>query len=145
MSITIWEKIQAIDITVTGSWFLTIDASDLQAGAGSDLNPTYLSATDQIGIDIENTSTSWVVSVRGAVTKWPPGVTFYIRRTTDGTGSGSISGGTSWQQVAGANQQFFTGSLTRINVGVQCGLTGVSIQITPDTYSGTVIYTVTET
>jgi len=37
--------INLIDITITGDWFLVIDESDLQAGAGSDLNDTYLSAT----------------------------------------------------------------------------------------------------
>jgi hypothetical protein len=144
VSITIWEKIEAIDITVTGDWFLTIDASDLQAGAGSNLNPTYFSATDQIRIDIENTNTSWAVSVRGVATNWHPNLRFGLRRTTNGIGPGSISGGTSWLEVTGIDQQFFTGSLLRSNVRVQCGLTGVSVQVAPDTYSGTIIYTVTE-
>jgi len=142
--IPISPTIQAQDITVTGSWDLTINASDLQSGAGSDLNPTYKSENNQIRIHIRNTNTSWVVSVRGQVTNWHPDLQFYVRRTTDGGGPGSISGGTSWLRVTTIDQQFFTGSRQRANIHVRCGLTGVSVKIPPDTYSGTVIYTVTE-
>ena len=144
VSITLWKTIEAIDITVTGDWFLTIDASDLQAGAGSDLNPTYFSATDQILIDIENTSASWAVSVRGTIPNWHLDFQFGVMRTTDGSGSGSISGGTSWLVVSGVDQEFFTGSLPRSNVSVQCGLTGLSVQVAPDNYLANIIYTVTE-
>ncbi len=132
------------DISITGNWSLVIDASDLQSGAGTDLNPTYFSATDEISIDITNTITNWQVTVRGTASNWHGNFTFGLRRTTDGTGFGSISGGTAWLIVSGADQQFFAGSWPRWNIKVQCGLTGISLQIPPDTYIGTLIYTVTE-
>lgn len=123
---------------------MTIDSSDLQGGAGTDLNPTYLSASNEIRVDVGQTSTTWVVAVRGSATNWHPNFQFGVRRTTNGNGPGWISGGTSWLQVTGSDQQFFTGYRQRRNIRVQCGLTGVSLQIPADIYSGTVIYTVWE-
>lgn len=140
--IAIGQRVDAIDITVTGSWPVAIDASDLQSGAGSDLNPTYLSATDQIRIRISNTNTNWRVRVR--ISPYNPDYQFRIRRTTDGGGPGTISGGTSWMQVTDSWQLFFTGSRPRRNIRVQVALTGISVQIPPGTYAITVEYRVVE-
>jgi len=140
--IAIGERVQAIDITVTGSWPLVIDASDLQSGAGSDLNPTYISAAGQIRIDISNTNTTWRVGVR--ISPYYPDYPFGVRRTTDGTGPGTISGGTSWIPVTDGWQLFFSGSQPRSNIRVQVGLTGMSVQILPGTYEITIEYIVVE-
>lgn len=140
--IAIGERVDAIDITVTGSWPLVIDASDLQSGAGSDLNPTYLSAVNQIRIRILNTNTNWKVRVR--ISPYNPDYQFRIRRTTDGGGPGTISGGASWMQVTDSWQLFFTGSQRRQNIRVQVALTGMSVQIPPGTYAITVEYRVVE-
>jgi len=136
--------LQAQDITVLGRWDLTIDSSDLQGGAGTDLNPTYTSATNKIRVNILNTSTTWSVSVRLNPVNWHSDFRFGVRRTTNGNGPGWISGGTSWMEVTTIDQEFFTGYRRRRNVRVQCGLTGVSVQIPPDLYSISVIYTVIE-
>lgn len=45
---------QQIDISVTGSWTETIDASDLQSEPGTDLVDTYTSAGDQVSVSIDN-------------------------------------------------------------------------------------------
>lgn len=146
VSITIWEKIQAaISITVTGSWTETIDASDLQAGAGSDLIDTYESASDQIVIDITNaTAAPWRVDVRKSDANWHADFQLSVRRTSSGTGNGTISGGTSYQEVTDTDQSFFNGTKNRDGINVQLKLSGVSIQIPPDTYTTTVYYTVIE-
>ena len=49
-------KIQAQDIVVTGDWHLTIDALDLQNGAGSGLKANYKSAADAVRIDVSGTT-----------------------------------------------------------------------------------------
>ena len=145
VSITIWEKIQAaISITVTGSWTQTIDASDLQAGAGSDLIDTYESASDAVSIDISQTGGDWRVDVKKVDTNWHSNFQLSVRRTSSGTGSGTISGGTSYQEVTDTDQSFFNGTKSRDGINVQLKLSGVSVQIPPDTYSTTVYYTVVD-
>jgi hypothetical protein len=142
--ISIDKKVQTQDITVTGSWFLTIDASDLQAGAGSDLNDKYTSANDAVHIDISNTSGNWRVDVRRADSNWHSDFILKVKRNSDGTGSGTISGGTTEVTVPQTDQEFFTGSSDRDDVHVELTLENVSVQIPPDNYTTTVYYTVVD-
>ncbi|MFH1942533.1 MAG: hypothetical protein ABIL68_10560 [bacterium] len=137
-------EVSAQDITVFGNWSLMIDASDLTAGPGSDVNSMYMSDNDQIEINILRAKGMWAVYVRGVPMNWHPDLRFGIRRTSNGIGGGWISGGTSWLEVTSFDQQFFMGYKQRKNIDVQCGLTGVSVQIPSAMYSGTVIYTVME-
>ena len=136
--------IQTISISVNGNWSETIDSSDLQAGPGSDLNPTYTSDYNLIDMDIKFTLTNWRVGVRKVDTNWPSDLRLGVRRTSNGIGIGSISGGTSWVEVTDDWKSFFTGSFGRWNVDVQLGLTGMSVQIPPDTYITTIYYGVEE-
>ena len=78
---------RAIQVTVTGDWTLVIDETDLQAGPGSDLNPQYPSATDQIIVDITQTGKNWTVYIQGSVINWHSDLSVYVRRTSDGTAS----------------------------------------------------------
>ena len=68
----------------------------------------------------------------------------YVQRTSDGSGSGSIAGGTSYQEVTDTDVKLFWGQNNRSGIDLQLQLTGVSIQVAPDTYTTTVYYTVTE-
>lgn len=131
------------DLTVTGSWTEMIDSLDLQAGAGSDLIDTYESASNTVAIDII-APTNWRVDVKKSDTNWHANFQLYVRRTSDGSGSGSISGGTSYQEITDTDQSFFNGTLDRSNITGQLKLTGVSVQIPVDTYTTTVYYTVVE-
>ena len=133
-----------ISITVTGSWSETINASDLQAGAGSDLISTYESAAAAGWINITETSGNWAVDVKKVDTNWHSNLHLHIQRTSDGNGSGSIAGGVSYQELTDIDQSFFSGSDDRSNVNVQLKLTGVSIQVPPDTYTTTIYYTVSD-
>ncbi len=131
----------AISISATGSWSETIDSSDLQAGAGSDLIDTYESATNAVSINISDTAGSWEVYVEKLDTNWRSDLHLYIQRTSDGEGSGSIADGGTYQEVTGS-QLFFSGIGDRSAITVQLELMGVSIQVPPDTYKTTVCYTV---
>ena len=145
--ISIDKKVQTQDITVTGSWFLTIDASDLQSGAGSDLVDTYTSTSNAVQVDITGTAgstDSWRVDVRKSDSNWHSDFRLRVRRTSDGTGSGSISGGDSFITVTNSDKVFFSGSGDRTGIDVQLRLRYVSIQIPPDTYTTTVHYTVVD-
>ncbi|TET45598.1 hypothetical protein E3J62_07380 [candidate division TA06 bacterium] len=137
-----------ISITASGDWTRTIDANDLQSGAGSDLTSTYESATDQVTIDISGTLgdlDNWRVDVARIDFAWHSDLHQYIKRTSDGTGGGSISGGTSYQEVINTWQTFFSGSGDRSNIAVQLKLTGVSIQIPVNNYSAMIFFMVIDT
>jgi len=135
----------AISITATGSWSRTISASDLTAGAGSDLISTYESASDAISIDII-ASLKYRVDVSKVDGNWHSNLQLFVKRTTSGTGGSgsSVSGGTSYQQVTGIATSFFSGQRNRSNVKIQLKLTGASIQVPPAVYTTTVYYTVTD-
>ncbi|MBN2373435.1 hypothetical protein JXL19_06600 [bacterium] len=143
-AIIVLPECYAIDIDVQNDWLLTINSTNLQSGAGSDLIPNYQSDSDQISVDINNTNKNWSVSIKGSVTNWHGELACYVRRTSNGTGPGSVSGGTAWQKVTLTDQVFFTGRRQRRNINIQCGLTGMSVQVPPGVYTGTIIYTVTE-
>jgi hypothetical protein len=134
----------AISITATGNWSETIDASDLTAGAGSNLIDTCQSAADAVSIDIAATSGNWGLDVKKITSNWHNNLHLHIRRASDGTGSGTISGGDSYQEVTDIDQSFFSGNGDRSNVNIQLKLTGVSIQVPPDVYTATVYYTVSD-
>jgi len=132
----------AVSIIVSGSWSLSIDASDLVAGAGSDLIDTYESNSDQIVLDIDVGRGNFRVDVSKINTNWHSDFQLYVRRTSDGTGSGEISGGTSYQEVTDTYQSLFTFKKDRTGINLQLKLSGVSVQVAPDTYTTTVYYTV---
>lgn len=134
----------AISISSTGNWSETIDALDLQAGAGSDLIDTYESTADQVSIDIIDPINNWRVGVKKVDTTWHSSFHLYVKRTSDGTGSGSISGGTIYQEVSGTDQSFFSGSDDRSGIQIQSKLSGISVQIPPDIYTTTIYYTVVD-
>lgn len=134
----------AISITVTGNWPETIDSTDLQAGAGSNLIDTYESATDAVTIDISATAGDWGLDVKKIDTNWHSNLHLHVQRTSDGAGSGSISGGDAYQEVTDTDVPFFSGNGDRSNIKVQLKLTGVSIQVPPDIYTTAVYYTVSD-
>ena len=135
----------AILITAPGGWSQTIGASNLTGGAGSNLIDTYQSDPAAVSITITATSGNWGLNVKKSTSSnWPSSLHLYIQRTSDGTGSGSISGGNSYQEVMDFDLPFFSGNGDRSNVPVQFELTGVSIQVPPDVYSATIQYTVSD-
>lgn len=132
----------AISIMATGSWSETIDSSDLAAGAGSDLISIYESASNAVVIDISNTAGNWAVDIKKLDTTWHNNLHLYIKRTADGSGTGTISGGSTYQEVTDTNLGFFSGSNDRSNINIQLKLTGVTITVPPKIYNTTVYYTV---
>jgi hypothetical protein len=136
----------ALSITVTGSWIETIDKNDLVTGPGSDLQSTYTSVSGQVSIDISGTSgasDAWRVDVKKIDSSWNNNLHPYVMRSSSGTG-GSVSGGTSYQEVTNINTSFFSGSGDVTGIKVQLRMTGASIQITPASYSSVLYYTIVD-
>jgi len=141
-------KAEAIDISAVGSWSDTIDASDLQAGAGSNLIDTYESVAGATVLTISNTTgntDNWRVDVRRTDTAWHSNLHLYVKRTSDGSGSGSISGGLSYIEITTIDSQFFLGAGDRSGINLKYKLTGMSVSVPPNAYSTTVTYTVVDT
>ncbi len=143
------DRLDSIDIIATGNWSsLTITSADLIAGAGSDLESDHESDASIVFISISGTtgsSDNWRVDVKKIDTNWDSSIKLYIRRTFDGSGSGSISAGTSYQEVIESYQSFFNGSGDRSNIDIQLKLSGVSIQIPPDNFTLTIYYNIVDT
>lgn len=137
----------AISITSAGFWADTIDETDLLAGPGSNLADTHESAADQVSLDITGTtggSDAWRVDVRRLDTSWHTDLRLHLQRTSEGSGSGSISGGASYQEIGDTYQSFFSGSGDRAGIDLQLKMTGVSVAVPAATYSSTVYYTIVD-
>ena len=57
-------------------------------------------------------------------------------------GNGTITGGASYVELTSVDTDLFTGSGDRISVAVQYKLTGVSVQVSPDIYNTSIIFTI---
>jgi hypothetical protein len=135
----------AVSIRVSGSWFETIDENDLVGAPGSELRATYESAADQVSIDLQGAGNrGWRIDVRKLDTDWHTDLGLYVRRTSDGSGKGQITGGTSYRQVTDTHQEFFEGTDNRRGVNVQLMLDGVSAELPCGDYLTTIYYTVVE-
>lgn len=134
-------------ISVTGNWDLMIDETDLQGGPGTDLVSTYESNTS-MSIRVRKggwfNNWNWRVDVKKINGNWHGDFHLDVRRTGNGFGFGSISGGTSYQEISGTDQSFFSGSRNRTAIPFQYRLRGVSVQVVPNTYTTTVWFTVVE-
>ena len=140
-------RVEAIDISAVGGWTETIDENDLQFGAGSNLISTYESVADASTASISNCTgdtDNWSVDVRRSDSNWQGDYVLYARRTSDGTGTGSISGGLSYIEVTTADVEFFSGAGDRDNVDLQYRLTGMSVNASPNTYNTTIILTIVD-
>jgi hypothetical protein len=145
-------SIQAINITVTGSWTLLITSSNLTGSAGSELTSYYESATNQLSMAIGGAGTgsnthTWRVDVRRVDTAWHASFGLYIKRTNAGlSGQGSVNaGGTVYGLITTSNQTFWTGRGNRAGIHLQEKLDGVSCAIPAASYSTTVYFTVVQT
>lgn len=137
----------AISITAAGFWADIIDETDLVGGPGSNLIDTHESAADQVSIDITGTtgdSDAWRVDVKRLDTAWHADLHLHVQRTSGGSGSGSISGGASYQEIGDTYQSFFSGNGDRTGIDLQLKMTGVSVAVPAATYSSTVYYTIVD-
>ena len=133
------------DVSVTGNWQETIGVTDLQGEAGSPLNNTYESIVDQVDIDIRGRGVNdWILYVKRIDNTWHSDFRLKIKRTSDGTGKGSISGGTSYFNITATDKEFFIGYKKRRNIDAQLKLKLRADVVDGGMYDTTVVYTVTD-
>jgi len=123
--------------------------------------PTLSSSITKAGKNYEHIETSalnhtvlkvnslvfWNVSVQQTVSSnWDPLLKLYVRRSGDGTGLVTISGGSAFQQVTGASSLFFSGLLGlgfgRDNIPIQYKIEGLSVLLPAKTYTTTILFTI---
>ncbi len=148
---------QTLITEVNGNWNYTIASNDLLE-AGNDFSGTYTSNSNQVQIDIYKSGGNrqnrnfynWTVSIEKSDISWNNSLIIYAQRTGDGTKylnrpnyNPTITGGNNYIQISDIPQTFFSGSLSILDIPVQYQITGASVLIPADTYSTTIIYTVT--
>jgi hypothetical protein len=137
-----------INITVTGSWTQTIDKNNLTGGPGTDLTSTYTSAQNINLVTITGAVSkrdNWQINIKRINNTWNGSLQISARRTSSGTGTGSVSGGQNYIQVSETDTVFFTGAGNLSGIRVQLQLTGASLQVSPNQYSTTIQYTIIDT
>ena len=123
----------------SSSWTEYVSTDDLQSGAGSDVTADYWSLI--FNMDITGTLGNWQVDVSRSDTDWNTDITISTRRLSDGTGSGTIAGGTSWLAVSTGNY-FFNGSQDRTGINLRLTVANISLLLGAHFYTTTIIYTV---
>jgi predicted metalloprotease len=137
-----------ISITVTGSWTQSIDKNNLTGGPGTDITTTFTSAQNANLITIsgaKNKNDNWQINIKRIDTAWNGTLQMFAKRTSSGTGQGSVSGGQAYIQVTQNDTTFFTGAGDLSGISVQLQLTGASLAVPPNQYSTTIQYTVIDT
>ena len=133
---------QGADLTSMGDWIQTVTATNLVAGAGSDLQPQFESLSGVTILTISNAPGPWIMRARLSGTGGHGDVSVQVKRTSAGSGTGSIDGGTTYTELSGLDSEIFNGTESRENISLQFKLTGLSCRVSPGTYLSTIIFTV---
>lgn len=133
---------QGADLTAMGDWTETITATNLVTGAGSDLPSQFESISGVTVLAISNAPGPWTLRARIAGAGGHGDVIVQVKRTSAGSGTGSVEGGTTYTALNGLDTEIFSGTESRESISLQFKLTGLSCRISPDTYLSSVIFTV---
>lgn len=132
-----------------GSWTASVPASTITE-AGENYSGTWTSLTNQSIISLA-WLTNYTVSVKKTDTNWNSNLSLWIHKTGETIGAlGSVSpaGNSSYFQLTASNQLFFTATtgivltLTAATVNVQYEIRGLSVTLPAQSYSTTVVYTI---
>lgn len=134
----------ALVIGAVGSWSVPLGTAELTAGPGSDFESTHTSMADQVVITISDAideNEQWFVDVSHTSGGWDGSVQVKVVRISDGTGLGTISGGTALQAVDGTPALLFEGTGNRDSIFIQIVLTGVSVTLGSDLFETQLTFT----
>ncbi len=110
--------------------------------AGSDIAATYTTRQALINLSLRSFG-NYRITVRQEDTNWDSQLGFYVRRTGNGSGRGSIFGGTNFLKLDSFDQVFFEGFYTRSNIPIQYEFRNLSVLVPADGHTSAVIYTIT--
>lgn len=130
------------DLSAMGSWTETVTAANLASGAGSDLTTSLQSISGVTVLNVTNAPGAWRVKARLNAAQWNGNFTVWVKRTSSGAGSGTVTGGDSYVALGNTDIEIFNGTQDRTSVSLQLRLTGLNCHIPPDTYNSAIIFTV---
>ena len=125
-------------IVVTGNWIASVDAGHLEYGPGSDLNGILESAENQVLVEVDKQVLGDIVYVHRQDIFWHSNLSLWARRT-----GGNARDGEDYREIDGSSRYFFSGRPRKFNAYIQYQVRGLSVTVSPGTYSATVVYTVT--
>ncbi|WAC14698.1 hypothetical protein [Dyadobacter pollutisoli] len=129
-----------------GTWSVTSLSSSLTS-AGSNYTHVEESSASHTMLKVTALLLYSVSAHQNVTSNWDSSLLLSIKRTGNGTGSGTIANGTDYIQLTTSPQTFFTGSLglglSRDNIPVQYKITGLSVMLPVKTYTTTIQYTIT--
>lgn len=134
----------ALSFEVSGGWPLTLNASSLAGTAGSDFISTHTSASNAVIIDIADAVDQfeiWYIDIHKVEGTWDDSLAISAIRTTDGTGLGTIAGGTVLTEITDTTTRFFEGAGNRSSIHIQLVLDGASVTLGAGGYSLQVVFT----
>jgi hypothetical protein len=99
-----------------------------------------------IGVRIIPSHPNWILTVKKVDISWSPSLTLQIRRTGDGTGTGTIDAGSLnvWRTIGAVDTELCRGTYNRSNVPGQVQVQGLSVSLGARTLTTTVIFTLTD-
>jgi hypothetical protein len=131
----------AAGLSVVGQWSQQIGPNDLASGPGSNFRSPIDSNATQATVNVSNASgVGWTVRVRLEDSTLPEGVSLAVRRSSDGSGDGSLSADIGYLVLNGQEQALFSGLGDRSAIGLQLRLSGVSISQLPGFHGCTLLY-----
>lgn len=131
----------SLELSTSGGWFLTVNEYDLTSGAGSNLKDTFLSPADATLIDVQaSPKMSWTVYAKLNTSSVNTNLKVYVRRTSDGQGSGSIEGGEHFILLREGNNRFFSGIGQQKGITIQYMAKGIHLGISPGLLNYHIIY-----
>lgn len=138
---------EAIDLSASGGLMRIVNSSHLVAGAGSNLATTFddAAATNLAIVNTSGSSDHWRIDVSRIDSTWNNILKLYVKRISDGSGSGAVTGGLSYVEITGNEIEFFSGAGDRSGLSISYELTGMSVAVPPNMYSTTITYTVVDT
>lgn len=127
-------------------WDIALDVTNLTGAAGTDFATDIESLDGAQQMWLQNTGGNWRVDVSRADTTWHPSIRVYVRRTSDGTGGTTISGGTAYQEITTVDTSFFTGTGNPRDINLQFSTNGAFAGggVPAGSYLTTVTYTITD-
>lgn len=140
-------RAEAIDLSASGGLMRIVNSSHLLAGAGSNLITTFddAAATNLAIVNTSGSSDQWRIDVKRIDSTWNNNLRLYVKRISDGSGSGTVTGGLSYVEITGNDIQFFSGAGDRSGLSLSYELTGMSVLVPPNMYSTTITFTIVDT
>lgn len=135
--------------SVSGNWTSSIPASTITE-AGENYSSNWTSLANQTIISLA-WLTNYTVSVKKTDVSWNSNLSLWIHKTSETIGAlGNVSpaGNSSYIQLTSSNQTFFTAStgivlsLTAATINVQYEIRGLSVTLPAQSYTTTVVYTI---